>query len=121
MRQGGTSRTSTWLCVPWLSGRGRSGGPATPPGSGTWPLSIDPMSEMTRWRDELAGNNAGGALFSMTFSLPELAVQTAVLDRLGDMLRRNGLGPGEVGNGARHFEDTIVAPGAQTQAAHGAF
>jgi hypothetical protein len=44
--------------------------------------------------------------------LLQLTVQTAVLDGFGDMFGADRLHPREVGGGARHFEDAIVAPGA---------
>lgn len=56
---------------------------------------------------------------SLTFSRPAVTIQTAVLDSFGDVLDTDRLHTREVGDGACHFEDAIVTPGAQAQPAHG--
>ena len=56
---------------------------------------------------------------SPAFSRPAVTIQTAVLDRFGDVLDTDRLHAREVGDGACHFEDAIVPPGAQAQPAHG--
>ena len=49
----------------------------------------------------------------MTTSNPELAVQVAILDCFANVLSLDVHGGGQVGNGARHFQDTVAGPGAE--------
>src|SRR5262245_7861591 len=56
---------------------------------------------------------------SPAFSRPAVTIQTAVLDSFGDVFDTDRLYAREVGDGACHFEDAIVTPGAQAQPAHG--
>lgn len=49
---------------------------------------------------------------------PNSAVQTTVLDGLGNVLRANGFLFGQIGNGARHLQDSVVRARAEPQALH---
>ena len=44
---------------------------------------------------------------------PELPIQVAILNGLGDMLGLDVRGGGQVGNGAGHLEDAVVGPRAE--------
>lgn len=52
---------------------------------------------------------------------PNSAVQATVLDGLGNVLRANGFLCGQIGNRARHLQDSIVRAGAEPQALHCSF
>ncbi len=45
------------------------------------------------------------------YSNPEIPVQRAVLDGFHQMQRQDGLFPGEIGDGAGHFQDAIIGAG----------
>src|SRR5213593_4757274 len=49
---------------------------------------------------------------------PQLAVERAVLDRFGYVLRLDALRTVEIGNRARDLEDAVVGAGAQVQFGH---
>jgi len=44
---------------------------------------------------------------------PKSAIEGAILDRFADMFRGDGVGGGEVGDGAGDFQDAVVGAGAQ--------
>lgn len=46
-------------------------------------------------------------------------VETSVLDCLGDVFGPDGLGPGEVGDGAGDLQDSVVGPGREAQPGDG--
>src|SRR5690606_22653821 len=52
-------------------------------------------------------------------SLPKLAVQHPILDRLGHVLLPDFLLPRQVGNGPRHLKDAVVGPGAESEGVEG--
>ena len=54
-----------------------------------------------------------------SYSRPNLPVERAVLNRLRNVVAREVLGAGQVGNGAGDFQDAVVGAGAQVQVGHG--
>jgi len=48
-------------------------------------------------------------------SAPDLAVQGAVLDGLGNVLGRDAFGAGQVGNRAGHLQNAVVGAGAELE------
>ena len=52
-------------------------------------------------------------------SIKQIPVEAAVLDRFEQVRGSDGLGAGEVGDGARDLEDAVVGAGGQMQFLHG--
>ena len=50
---------------------------------------------------------------------PDRAVEAAVLDRLEEVIFPDGFGLGQVGNGPRHLEDSIVGASTEMEIIHG--
>lgn len=50
---------------------------------------------------------------------PELPVQRAVLDRLGDVLRQELIGSRQIGDGAGDFQELVVGAGGDVELLHG--
>jgi len=51
-------------------------------------------------------------------STPQLTVERTELDRLADVVAGNVFSAGQVGDGARDFQDSVVGAGAQVQVRH---
>lgn len=52
-------------------------------------------------------------------SIPVIPIQTAILDRLGEVFGGHRLRPAQIGDSARHFEDAIMCPRRKSHPPHG--
>ena len=50
-----------------------------------------------------------------------LTIQTAELNRLGNVLGKYIFAPSQIGNGAADFQDTVIGPGREAELVHGLF